>query len=65
MDFEKYRSNAQKLLISKAKNNIAREAIIEIKELDITIKVKDALTTLFQKWLSELNFISTYRKYSS
>ena len=58
MSFEKYREKVKNLLICKAKNNLAREAIIEIKEIDISIKVTDDLTTLFQNWLSNFDFIS-------
>lgn len=53
MDFEPFHSKVKQLLISKAKNNLEREAIIEIKELDFSIKVTDDMTDLFQDWLNK------------
>ena len=53
MDFEVYQNKITNLLITKAKNNLSREAIIEIKELDFSIKVNDDMTTLFQNWLNK------------
>lgn len=57
MDFESYRQKIFELLINKAKNNLAREAIIELKELDVSIKATNDLTVLFQEWLNECEII--------
>ena len=51
MNFELYRDKIFELLTTKSQNNLSREAIIEIKELDFTIKVTNDLTLLFYEWL--------------
>lgn len=57
MDFDMYKEKIFKLLISKAKNNIAREAIINIKEIDISIKSTNDSSIIFQKWLDDCEIV--------
>ena len=57
LDFDAYREKIVYLLYCKAKNNVAREAIVELRELNFSIKATNDLTNLFQVWLDQSGMI--------
>ena len=53
MTFDTYRDKIEQILVKKSSNNLANEAIVELKEIDLSIKATSELTILFKEWLEK------------